>query len=111
MEVEPLKNMPTAIDTSLFYTELFYSWKGLDSTRADSLADWFATASHPITDMWFPNIMSMCTSPFPDNLVVVKLAVPDTTIRSLGFKSLLGGFGPCYLYWRHYIFIRSSAGA
>jgi hypothetical protein len=114
MQVIPLVETPSIIDSTLFHRHVYSDWHGpfggLDTSRADSVANWLAGTSYPITDMWFPNSVSRCLSPFPENIVIIRLSVTDTTIKSLGFLPTNSAFGPCFLYYRHYTFTHTSAG-
>jgi hypothetical protein len=116
MEIISYQDAPSAVDSTLCYVKEFENWNNisssralLDTTRADSLAQWFAKSPYQITDMWFPNIDSRCSIPIKtENIVTLKLASPDTTLRSMGYSRTKTVVGVCYPIYRHYIFSRSS---
>ena len=118
MEIISYQDAPSAVDSTLCYVKEFENWNDLsssrsllDTTRADSLAQWFAKSPYQITDMWFPNINSRCSIPIKtENIVTLRLASPDTTLRSMGYSRTKTVVGVCYPIYRHYIFTRIKNG-
>ena len=92
MEIIPYQDVPVNVDSNLCYIKIFVSWNTsvskLDTLKADSLAEWFAQSQYQITDMWFPDVESRCLNPLAtENTVTIKLAQPDTSLKSQGFSS------------------------
>lgn len=109
MEIIPVNSDTATVDSTLDYSKLFIEWNKpsnlLDTTKADSLAQWFAHSDYQITDMWFPNVNTACSIPIQtENVVTLKLAVPDTRLQSIGYSSTTKVVNRCYFYYRHYIF-------
>ncbi|MDE3056546.1 MAG: hypothetical protein KGJ59_01130 [Bacteroidota bacterium] len=99
----------TQADTLTLYFTAKGGWGlGLDTARADSLADWFARSRFKIEDMWFPASGPLCLKPyFTIDFIFVRLLQPDTLIDTLGFTpSSPPDF--CFPTWTHYKFIWHS---
>ena len=114
MEIISYKDAPTRLDSNLCYIRLFVEWNKSgwrDTLKADSLALWFADSRYQITDMWFPNVETLCLNPInTENIVTLKLLQPDSTLKSQGYSSTSSVVSGCYSYYRHYIFTRARAG-
>jgi len=114
MEIIPYQNAPASVDSTLGYIKSFVEWNSSswrDTTKADSLAQWFAQSQHQITDMWFPNVDTRCASPInTENTVTLTLSTPDTSLRSLGYSSTTRVVSGCYVYYRHYVFTKIQNG-
>lgn len=110
-EVVSKSNLPGIIDSILVYTREYKEWNTtsyLDTVHADSLAHYFVNSKYSLSDLWFPNEVSVCGAPMlTNNIVYVKLLQPDTTISQLGFNKAQIGFSPCFLEWRHYTYVRN----
>ena len=111
MEIIPYQDAPSIVDSNLCYLKEFKSWNTtnslLDTLKADSLAEWFAQSQYKITDMWFPNIETLCLFPIQtENIVTIRLQQPDTSLKSEGYSSTSSVVSVCYRYYRHYIFTR-----
>ena len=114
MEIIPYQSAPATVDSTLGYGKLFVEWNTSgwrDTTNADSLAQGFAQSRYQITDMWFPNVDTRCLNPInTENVVTLKLAAPDTSLRSLGYSPTTTVVSVCYVYYRHYVFTRIQNG-
>ena len=114
MEIISYQAATTIIDSNLCLLKLFVEWNKLstrDPLKADSLAQWFANTQYPITDMWFPNADMRCFNPInTENIVTLKLAQPDSTLKSQGYSSTTSVVSVCFPYYRHYIFTRVKGG-
>jgi hypothetical protein len=112
MVIVSCSDVPSVLDTNLSYTKLFVEWntsKNLhDTTKADSLALWFLQSQYKITDMWFPEYGNICLYPInTENMVTIRLAEADTSLKSLGYNSTSRvGAGCCYPTYRHYKYAR-----
>lgn len=112
MEIISYQDAPTVADSTLCYVKSFVDWNTSgwrDTSKADSLAQWFARSVYQITDMWFPNVDTRCVYYYPintENIVTLRLAAPDTSLRSLGYSSTTAVVSPCYITYRHYTFTR-----
>ena len=109
MEIVTPAQLPTSVDSTVYYRREYVEWHTAtgwqDTTSADSLARWFASSSFHITDMWFPFGPSICIIPLrPKNIVIIKLATPDTLIRRLGFSGTISFVNECIPIYRHYVF-------
>ncbi len=100
MEIISYQAAPTIVDSNLCCLKLFVEWNKLswrDTLKADSLAQWFAKSQYPITDMWFPNVDTRCLNPInTENIVTLKLARPDSTLKSLGYSSTTSVVSACF---------------
>jgi hypothetical protein len=75
---------------------------GLDSTKINSLVNWFAGSNFNITDLWVPATGPVCSMPIEtENIVYVKLSQPDSLIDTLGFKQSPPP-GYCFPAWTDY---------
>ncbi len=115
LEIVPASNIPTIFDSTIIYRRQYVEWNTqtslLDTSKADSLADWFAKSTYPVTDMWFPNTHTVCSYPIQtENNVVVKLEVAYTNIRSQGYKSTILSVNGCWHFYRHYTFTHIKDG-
>src|ERR1039458_7963543 len=114
MEIISYLNAPITVDSTLAYIQNFVIWNTAlspDTTKADSLAQWFTQTSYQITDMWFSDVNTRCLNPInTENVVTLKLAKPDTSLRAQGYSSTTTVVNPCYITYRHYIFTRTSNG-
>ncbi len=102
----------TPADTLNLYLNEETSWGlGLDTAKADSLANWFANQSmFKIEDMWFPANGPVCLRPYKTfNFVIVKLTQPDSLFYELGYNHIAPGTPDgCFPNWIHYQFNWSS---
>jgi hypothetical protein len=114
MEIIPYQSAPATVESTLGYIKQFVEWNpsGIrDTTKADSLAQWFAQSPYRVTDMWFPEVDSRCAIPInTENVVTLELAAPDTNLKSLGYSSETAVVSPCYVYYRHYVFTKVQNG-
>lgn len=111
MKIISYQDAPATVDSNLCYTKEFKSWNTfnslLDTLKADSLANWFAQSQYQITDMWFPEVGTVCSFPIQtENIVTIRLLQPDTSLKSQGYTSTSSVVSYCYRYYRHYIFTR-----
>ncbi|MCH8034485.1 MAG: hypothetical protein IH950_12125 [Bacteroidetes bacterium] len=76
----------------------------IDTTAADSLANFFLNSTVLIEDIWYPNEETPCLFPIrPGSEVIIKLNKPDSLIFNYGFQNNDGGFPiGCFFTWRHY---------
>jgi hypothetical protein len=114
MQVVPYYDAPVNIDTTLCYGQEFVDWTQsglLDTTKADSVAQWFTQSPYPITDMWFPDVGNVCGRPIlTENIVTLELARQDSVIRSEGYRPTTALATPCFQYYRHYVFTTIKNG-
>jgi hypothetical protein len=112
MEIVSCSDVPAELDTNLSYSKSFVEWNTTtnwhDTTKADSLALWFLQSQYKITDMWYPESGNICLYPInTDNLVTIRLAEADTSLKSQGYNSTSRvGTGCCYPTYRHYKYAR-----
>ena len=99
-------------DSLSLYVDVEVKWGlALDTTRADSLANWFSRSKFKIEDMWFPASGPVCARPYNTyNFVFVRLAQPDSLIDTLGFARSSPP-DPCFPTWTHYKFAWPATGA
>ena len=111
MEIISYLDAPTSVDSNLCYGKKFVEWNSTswrDTSRCDSLAQWFANSKYPITDLWFPEVDSRCGRPLnTENIVTFKLASPDTSLQSQGYTRTSEVVSACFMEYRHYIFTRN----
>lgn len=98
-------------DSLSLYLDVEAKWGDMvDTSRADSLADWFLQSGFKIEDMWIPATEPICTRPYYTyGYVYVRLERPDTLIDTLGFVNSPPP-NPCFPKWIHFRFKQSSAG-
>ena len=118
VEIISSHDAPATVDSTLCYVKQFVEWNRdtssglLDTTKADSLAKWFTQSQYKITDMWFPDVYSLCQNPInTENVVTLKLVSPDASLLSEGYKPTTTVVNNCYPYYRHYIFTEAIFGA
>jgi hypothetical protein len=106
--------LPTQIDSNLVFYRKFVEWNPndmLDTVRADSLAAGFARLTSVITDLWFPNVLPICSMPFDTyNHAYVRFASSDTSLLSQGFSRTSSIIRGCFPTWRHYRYTHNKAG-
>ena len=111
MEIISRSQILEKSDSNFYYHQSYPEWNStafFDTLHADSLAKNFTKSKYNITDMWFPNEISFCSRPYNTyNLVYIKLASSDSTIKELGFSIITQDFSECFQYWRHYKYIRN----
>ena len=113
LEILAIQDVPYEIDSTLCYVHNFENWPNMcDTTRADSIANYLAHSTYPITDMWFPQLLNECySSVHTINWVCLREAVADTSIRSMGFVRTNHVSSPCFPCYRHYKFTTIKVGA
>ena len=112
VKIETVTLTQIVTDSTSGYLDVEVQWGfQLDTTRADSLANWFAQSGFTILDMWFPASGPVCLLPFQTlNYVFVRLEQPDSLIDTLGFTPSTYP-DACFPTWRQYTFTWPRTGS